>query len=946
MLRNLDRDFVDAIFAKYGRDVRSLNLSQNGLQKLHNIEAFDKLVKLNLSCNDIREIGPLASLHNLVELNLEQNEISDISALGSLSQLQLLDLRGNQVGAQHLQALASIPALRYVRLAGNPVVLGPDFPQIVFALCPGLLSVDDWQRDDPLFAAPPATVAPAPASSAPDPQSSVERLPVQVLSLGQSGAGGRGGLGLGGLETDEQVRSLKAQLSAMDDAFSLQERALTASGEALATLASRLATPPAGSSSSGGSGGSGGGADGEVGERQLLEQFPYYRLLQTWRRQALNSTLQRTFSEQQLQRAVAAMKRDRKQLLGQVGEKEAQALAWRQRASALEEQCSMRGQQQTRLAEALRMCEEQREEAEAGLASARRESVRMGSFLQQAQGLLDAQTVQRSAQMLQGAERLRNYEKRVAAAADRVSFAAAVVAQRELSVRNSQAALEAERRLLQWGTEKDKHEREARERQGGAVAGAGSAVSVGSAGGALPSSSLSPSPSPPQRFLSDLRVEAEAEALLRAVFRRLDNNDSGCVPARHLLACLLKPQHQQLQGQQQQSVALTEGGYDGESGGDCDEALTQTQVLLQRLEALAGSRDALRAELETGGAGLATPLGALLGRALGAASWLCLLRGLLAQPEGGSLTWGECLLQLVPPVQGQGRSALTCGELRAFSSAGLLGDRAWGVVPLDLAAAVSATSSTTTISTSFDPQLVRERRFLMAHVQEMARTLERRAEGIRSYFEADIRREALKGERLAAQLAETLNALAVSEARVREGTAMQQAARERSEQRLGLLTAEGEQLRMQLQQSQSEEGARCEALLREAAGRAERLEAEGSLARREGSRREVRCRALQRDLLRLQAAQAGATQGQAQLQGRLEEALAMAGQVGEQRQVERGAWEAERAELQAQLLETQGALLRRKEEQDGEDRQALEQVREQLDEEQRQGQELRQRLTL
>jgi Leucine-rich repeat (LRR) protein len=75
MLRNLDRDFVDAIFAKYGRDVKSLNLSQNGLQKLHNIEAFDKLVKLNLSCNDIREIGPLASLHNLVELNLEQNEM-------------------------------------------------------------------------------------------------------------------------------------------------------------------------------------------------------------------------------------------------------------------------------------------------------------------------------------------------------------------------------------------------------------------------------------------------------------------------------------------------------------------------------------------------------------------------------------------------------------------------------------------------------------------------------------------------------------------------------------------------------------------------------------------------------------------------------------------------------------------------------------------------------
>jgi hypothetical protein len=76
MLRNLDQDFVDAIFAKYGRDVTSLHLSKNGLQKLQHIEQFaDTLVKLNLSCNDIREVAPLASLHKLVELNLEQNEM-------------------------------------------------------------------------------------------------------------------------------------------------------------------------------------------------------------------------------------------------------------------------------------------------------------------------------------------------------------------------------------------------------------------------------------------------------------------------------------------------------------------------------------------------------------------------------------------------------------------------------------------------------------------------------------------------------------------------------------------------------------------------------------------------------------------------------------------------------------------------------------------------------
>jgi hypothetical protein len=72
---------------------------------------------------------------------------SDISALGSLSLplLQLLDLRGNQVsGVQQLQALASMPALRCLRLAGNPVVMTADFPSAVFALCPSLRSVDDW----------------------------------------------------------------------------------------------------------------------------------------------------------------------------------------------------------------------------------------------------------------------------------------------------------------------------------------------------------------------------------------------------------------------------------------------------------------------------------------------------------------------------------------------------------------------------------------------------------------------------------------------------------------------------------------------------------------------------------------------------------------------------------------------------------------------------------
>ncbi len=71
-----------------------------------------------------------------------------------------------------------------------------------------------------------------------------------------------------------------------------------------------------------------------------MQSFPYFRLLQLWRKQALDCTMQRTLSEQQLRQSVGEHKRDRRQLQDKLREEEASHLVSKKQCKAWEERCT------------------------------------------------------------------------------------------------------------------------------------------------------------------------------------------------------------------------------------------------------------------------------------------------------------------------------------------------------------------------------------------------------------------------------------------------------------------------------------------------------------------------------------------------------------------------------------------------------------------------------
>jgi hypothetical protein len=199
--------------------------------------------------------------------------------------MEVLNLRGNNLDTtEALTAIEHMPRLHTILLAGNPIEGAAGFPDCIFEMCPSLQRVDYWKR--------------APEQK---PESSINlqhrtesshTQPGQPLGA-QSGAQGRASV----------EASAEDRYTTLSAAFALQEQALSANGRELSTLCASLSPQLQNSSQ-----------ETQIPESQLLEQFPYLRLLQLWRKQALDCTTQRTLAEQQLRQSVAAHKAERQQL--------------------------------------------------------------------------------------------------------------------------------------------------------------------------------------------------------------------------------------------------------------------------------------------------------------------------------------------------------------------------------------------------------------------------------------------------------------------------------------------------------------------------------------------------------------------------------------------------------------------------------------------------------
>ena len=748
MLTNLDDEFIQGIVARFGATVTRINLSSNGLRGIGNIDKISPcLEKLNLSQNDLIDIRPLSCLATLTELNLSENSVADVSALVSLTGLETLDLSGNNISS--LASLAEIAPhlnqLKSLNLFGNPVCDTLGYPLPIFSLFPSLALFDGFERQASL-----QTPLGAAFSSSSSTVSKGGPLSFSSSSSFSSPADAPSS------SSSTTFTALRAQLEAMERAFEMQERALNVD---------RLDMEAASDA-----------AEAEMGgieEQPSGNSVPFLKMLQLWRRTALESMTQLSVTQKRLQASLATLKDERAKHGQQLKAQSLTTLSYREKSAATEEKASFWESKveelETKLTQEAKyraIVDRERQDSQYKLRYLR-------SFLDQAKAQMEQDAVGALLRVDQAARSLKSFESRLLQASERVQFAAALVAQKEIILRNTAAAMEAERRIQEQAFSSPR-------------------------GDENPVLSEAPAP-----LLSSLTLRPEVEALLRTVFRQLDTEESGAVVVEVLVAYLL-------------------------------------------------SQNTSR----------------MLSSTMGGAQWDSLCQGLQTLPQESTLTWGEFLLQLLPSRSEAKLAGLSARELYDLQASKIWGDFEWGLVPLLLPKDLGelGTVASSALSNPEVRRLHAERAFLLSRVQDMSRTLDRRAEAVKGYFEQDLRRARLKESRLQAQVAELRVALESAEKRLQDASESHNAVHKSASDRAAALEQQLEELQERLSARKDSETQALETSLLEEKTRFTRLETEHSLLQRESSKREIKAKGLQRDVMRLQAQVAQLAEEKSRLQ--------------------------------------------------------------------------------
>eukprot|EP01035_Chromulina_nebulosa_P022961 gene22961-29748_t len=800
----------------------------------------------------------------------------DISPLGNMLSLAKLNLRSNELKIDAVQSicatLSKLNSLRHLYLGGNSLCSDfNDYPKVYFQSQSNLSFVDDWERDQVLHQFENLAHELHDSSIL---HPSVRYNEEDVIISNDSNV--------------LRIKSLEAQIDAMNEAFKLQEKALGENGLALAQftisnrhdLFGRGGQPPlarvAVQSASGASIGDQKGLIIESSsrkekekEKDVVEKFPYYLLLQSWRQQVIKCLMSKSFVDKELEIANRNMKSLRVEFLHEMQKMESNTLKWKQHGAAQAEKCELLSQQQSSLNEALLSEKKAHAETSASLQQKRKEMGSLSSFLNHFKVQMDRQHVNEQARWMQYSQQLAEQQQRLTLATERLSFISLFVAQKNVQLRNSIAALDGERRLIQWTMIRERERLEQGKTQS-RLGNSNSNLSRDFEDG------LGDSYTTVVPFVSEVRLSAESEGMLKAVFRRLDVDDAGSVSIRLVLNAI-------------SGTSFQISTFSGTSSSTEQETAS---AFLSQLSAMK-KEPSLLGQLVDGD--LLSPLGVFLCRSIGLNQWANFLFSLLQSflrsdlSDEPTVTWGECLLAMVAdptdskvahvPIDQPGRySALSVREMKELRELQLIGDLEWGAVPLHvpskyqhslevhrgsnpspLHSHTSVVEGGCILSRDKEKEIARlsmERRFLLNSLQQMGRSLERRAESIKGYFEGDLRKHAVKEKRLQLQLREAIEAKETMERRFQEADLAHSTSTEKLQRTLALISEENGKLRDQLGEQRTDEERRMERLLQDAAAKQVRQETELGVLQRECAKKEVRAKALQRDLLRLQSQQA------------------------------------------------------------------------------------------
>jgi hypothetical protein len=96
------------------KNLKSLNLSQTGINDLWPIRNLSELTELNLSHTGIGDLAPLKYLSKMIRLNLNGTGVNDISVVQRMQKLQSVDLGGTSISdVNALSGLSEITSLNF-----------------------------------------------------------------------------------------------------------------------------------------------------------------------------------------------------------------------------------------------------------------------------------------------------------------------------------------------------------------------------------------------------------------------------------------------------------------------------------------------------------------------------------------------------------------------------------------------------------------------------------------------------------------------------------------------------------------------------------------------------------------------------------------------------------------------------------------------------------------
>lgn len=627
---------------------------------------------------------------------------------------------------------------------------------------------------------------------------------------------------------NEKIQSLEIQLKAMNEAFLVQEKILSTEvsrGSSYSVMVDETdnhSTIP----------------------NDTPHYFPFEKLLECWRKKVFQCLVQQQISEREIQRQVKMIKQQRQENHRSLQEKDSLIISLKKRYQSIEEKSHTMELELEKLRKISNREKNENNRIKDISSNMKKVFADISSQCVAMKKKYDGNKVEDVVISIRCLDRLEEYSNRLNSMAEHIGFLGEIYRQKDIQLKNSLAAVEAERRLLDL--QRIKSEKELRElRSKNSRRKEGDFENDSIQDGDCGSCGCDDDQPWVQRLgrLSTVSLSAESEALLRSIYKKIDRINCGKIPVKLFLGCVLS-------------------AYDVE-----DAEHSTIKHSLQN-----------KTEYEVISDGTFTQLGSMALRALGCVEFMCLIDNLLTFSPSYEITWGELLLQLLPTVDSKawwcdGFSSLTPHEILALKSAKLLGDLEWGVLPLmlptDSDECVDSTlrcmlgkehliHSKSTEDKHLHYQIQRlsaERHYLLQRLQGMSRTLERRVEAVKSYFEDDLRKAKLRESRLLQQKDSLQESLLAVQKRYEEEKTNWGMQKVQYEQRVSLLHQDNDELLIRINNRKSEEVRILEEQLQEEKLKFERLQTEHNLLQREAGKKEVKCRALQRDILRLQSGQ-------------------------------------------------------------------------------------------